>query len=221
MIKGAIFDIDGTLLDSMCIWDTIGEKYLHSLGKEPQENLAETFKTFTLRQSAEYYRKNYGVSLSVEEIINSINEMVADFYIKTVPLKKGVIEFLDKLKDKGVKMCIATVTDKHLVEVALKRCGVYEYFSEIFTCASVGYSKETPHIYREAQKHLGTEKSNTVVFEDVYHALKMVKDEGFLCTAIYDEHEHMQEEIKHLAAYYLEDFTDFEGFWSSINKNEK
>ena len=67
MMKGAIFDFDGTLVDSMFIWDTFGEDYLRTLGKEPKENLTETFKTFTLEQAAEYYREHYDVTLSVGE----------------------------------------------------------------------------------------------------------------------------------------------------------
>ena len=76
MLKGAIFDLDGTILDSMFIWDTIGEDYLRTLGIEPKDNLKETFKTFTLEQAAHYYRENYGVTLSVKEIADGINKKV-------------------------------------------------------------------------------------------------------------------------------------------------
>ena len=138
MIKGAIFDLDGTLLDSMSIWDTIGEDYLRSLGIEPRENLAETFKTFTLEESAEYYRTHYGVTLSVAEIVDGVNGMIEDFYRNTAPLKNGVAEFLERLSKKGVRMCVATVTDKYLVEAALTRLHVRQYFEEIFTTAEVG-----------------------------------------------------------------------------------
>lgn len=206
MIKGAIFDLDGTLLDSMYIWDTIGADYLRSLGIEPKEDLTETFKTFSLEQSAHYYREHYQVMLSVEEIINGVNDMVADYYINAVPLKSGVKEFLMKLQAHGVKMCIATVTDRHLVEAALKRCGVRGFFSEIFTCAQIGRSKEDPLIYRTAQEHLGTDKKETAVFEDSAHALKTAKTDGFLAVAVYDAHEDNQEELRRICDYYIEDF---------------
>ena len=97
MIKGAIFDLDGTLIDSMFIWDTIGEDYLKSLGKEPKENLAEAFRTFTLEQAAEYYRNNYGIRLSIKEITEGINNMVAEIYRTRVVLKPGVSDFLKRL----------------------------------------------------------------------------------------------------------------------------
>ena len=133
MIKGAIFDLDGTLIDSMFIWDTFGEDYLKSFGIEAKENLAEVFKTFTLEQAAEYYRNHYNIKLSVKEIVEGINDMVAEIYRTKVVLKPGISDFLKSLQTAGVKMCVATVTDKPIAETVLKRLGVREYFSEIFT----------------------------------------------------------------------------------------
>ena len=206
MIKGAIFDLDGTLLDSMFIWDTIGEVYLHSLDIEPRENLAETFKTFTLEESAEYYRTHYGVTLSVAEIVDSVNRMIEDLYKTTVPLKKGFAEFLAGLSKAGVRMCIATVTDKYLVEAALTRLQVRQYFSKIFTTAEVGCGKNDPKIYRTALAYLVTKKSETVVFEDAYHALMTAKNDGFPVAAVYDEHESRQTEMKVNGDYYITNY---------------
>ena len=206
MINGAIFDFDGTLVDSMFIWDTIGEVYLRSLGIEPRENLAETFKTFTLEKAAEYFREHYGVTQAVTEIVDGINGMVEKFYQDTVPLKKGVHEFLERLSENSVKMCIATVTDRHLVEAALERLGVRGYFSEIFTTAEVGCDKTTPKIYRTALVHLGTGKSETVVFEDALHALMTAGNDGFPTAAVYDKHESRQMEMKANGDYYITDY---------------
>jgi len=217
MIKGAIFDLDGTILDSMFIWDTIGEDFLRSLGKEPRENLKETFKTFTLEQAAEYYRENYGVEMSVSEITDSVNKMVEQYYAETVNLKPGIEPLLKKLKANGVKMCIATVTDKPLAEAALYRLGVRDYFSEIFTCATVGHGKEEPHIYREAQKHLGTSKKETVVFEDALYALNTAKAEGFVTVGVFDVYEENQDALKMTADLYIKGISDFEMLWNSIN----
>ena len=130
MIKGAIFDLDGTLLDSMFIWDTIGEEYLRSLGKEPHEDLKETFMTLTLEEAAVYYREHYGVPLSVKEIVDGVNAMVEQTYRTKVTLKPGISEYLAWLKGNGVRMCVATVTDRYLVEETLDRLGVRHYFSE-------------------------------------------------------------------------------------------
>ena len=208
MIKGAIFDLDGTLLDSMFIWDTIGEEYLRSLGKEPHEDLKETFMTLTLEESAEYYREHYGVTLSVKEIVDGVNAMVEQTYRTKVTLKPGISEYLAWLKENGVRMCVATVTDRYLVEETLERLGVRHYFSEIFTCAEVGFGKDKPVIYQKALEHLETEKRDTYVFEDMLFALNTAKTDGFPTVGVYDRHEVHQDELKGLADYYIFDFTD-------------
>ena len=208
MLTGAIFDFDGTLLDSMFIWDTIGEDYLRTLGKEPHEDLKETFMTLTLEEAAEYYREHYKVTLSVTEIVDSINAMVEGIYRTKVTLKPGVMDYLRLLKERGIKMCVATVTDRYLVEETLERLGVRHYFSEIFTCAEVGFGKDKPIIYQKALEHLGTEKRDTYVFEDLPFALNTAKTDGFPTVGVYDRHEVHQDELKALSDYYIRDFTD-------------
>ena len=208
MIKGAIFDLDGTLLDSMFIWDTIGEDYLRSLGKEPHEDLKETFMTLTLEEAAEYYREHYGVTLSVKEIVDGVNAMVEGIYRTKVTLKPGIADYLRWLKENGARMCVATVTDRYLVEETLERLGVRHYFSEIFTCAEVGFGKDKPIIYQKALEHLGTAKEETYVFEDMYFALNTAKTDGFPTVGVYDRHEAHQDELRGLADYYVLDFTD-------------
>ena len=208
MIRGAIFDVDGTLLDSLPIWDTVAEDYLRSLGIEPRENLAETFKTFSLEQSAEYCRSVYGVKQSVKEIMDGIDAMMETFYRQTAPLKPGVAEFLRVLAQNGVKMAVATATDRHLIEAALTRCGVRAYFLDMFTCTSVGKSKNEPDIYRAAREALGTKKEDTWVFEDAYHAAKTAADDGFPVAALFDASEDEQDALKKTAKLYLRSFED-------------
>ncbi|MBQ7336154.1 MAG: HAD family hydrolase, partial [Clostridia bacterium] len=123
--------------------------------------------------------------------------------------KKGVREFLERLFQNSVKMCIATVADKYLVEAALIRLNVRGYFSEIFTTAEIGCGKSNPQIYRTALAHLGTEKSETLVFEDAYHALITAKKDGFPIAAVYDKHEEKQAEMEVMADHYITDFTKF------------
>ena len=208
VVKGVIFDFDGTLVDSMFIWDTFGENYLRVLGKEPKENLTEAFRKLTLEQAAEYYREHYGVTLSVKEIVDGLNEMLSQIYRSRVMLKKGVREFLEKLQAQGVKMCIATVTDRRIVCEVLKKFGVLEFFSAILTCSEIGYGKETPHIYRMALKILGVQKEETIVFEDTLPALITAKNDGFKVAAVYDRYEERQAEIQKIADYYVTDFDD-------------
>ena len=216
MIRGAVFDADGTLLDSMWIWDSIAEDYLRSLNIEPKENLTELFQSFSLKQAAEYYQTHCGVRLSTEEIIRGVDALMERYYREQVALKPGAAGFLMKLREQGVKMCIATTTDSHLIKAALERCGVRNFFEEILTCAGVGHGKEEPVIYREAVKRLGVKKEETLVFEDALHAVQTAKRDGFCTVAVYDRHEKNQEEVKALADFCLADFEEDTAFWQFV-----
>ncbi len=211
-IDGAIFDLDGTLLDSMSVWDTVGADYLCSLGIQPHENLNRTFKTMSLLQAAAHYRSEYGVTLSVGEIMAGVNRMIASFYYNDAPAKDGVKDMLERLKKAGVRMCVATATDRHLAEKALRRNGMLEYFSAILTCTEVGCGKDTPEIFYRALAHLGTPKQSTLVFEDALYAIKTAKEAGFTVAAVYDasEAEHSGE-IRELADIYhsFEEMRDY------------
>ncbi len=209
-ISGAIFDLDGTLLDSMCIWETIGEDYLRSIGIEPCEGLNQKFKSMSLRQAACYYKRNCGVTLSIDEIIEGVNGMIEHYYRDEVIVKKGVPGFLERLKQNGARMCVATATDRHLVEHALLRSGIYDYFSEIFTCASVGHGKDEPHIYNAAWSFLSSRKCETVVFEDALYAAQTAKKAGFCVVGVYDKFESKQDALKLLTDFYIKDFTEAE-----------
>ena len=206
-IRGAIFDVDGTLLDSMFIWDTIGETYLRSIGYEPREKLNEVFKNMSLFQAARYYRTEYGVTLSIDEIMNGVNAMLERYYRFEVLLRPGVAELLAQLQASGVKLCIATATDRYLVEAALERCGVLSCFGAIFTCNEVGHGKDEPDIFEGALRFLGTEKAETVVFDDALYAVRTATEAGFPVAAVYDSHERSQAEVRARSDLYLEDLT--------------
>ena len=213
MIRGIIFDFDGTLFDSMFIWDTAGEAYLRSIGKEPESDLQKVLKPMSLLQAAEYIREKYHIPLSVEDIMDGVNRTVEDFYFHTVEPKPGVIAFLEELHRRKLKMCITTATDRYQVEAALQRCGIRHFFSEIFTCTEVGSGKDRPDIFRRAMEHLQTDRSNTAVVEDAYHAAHTAKQDGFLVVAAYDSHESRQQELLHLADVYISDYFDLTSFW--------
>ena len=213
MLKGLIFDFDGTLFDSMFIWDTAGEVYLRSIGKEPETDLQKILKPMSLLQSAEYIREKYQIPLSVEEIMDGVNRTVEGFYFHTVEPKSGVIDFLEELHRRNIKMCIATATDRYQVEAALQRCKMRHFFSEIFTCTEVGSGKDRPDIFRKAMEHLQTDRSNTAVVEDAYHAAFTAKQDGFLVVGVYDSHESRQQELLQLADVFLSDYFDLTNFW--------
>lgn len=205
-IEGAVFDFDGTLFDSMFIWDTIGEKYLRSLGIEPRERLNEKLKSMSLYQAACYYRSEYGVTLSTDEIIDGVNSVIKHYYQNEIMPKPGIPELIRSFKERGIKMCVATATDIHLIRAALQRTELLGYFSEIFTCYTVGHGKDEPHIYDAALNCLGTPKDKTIVFEDALYAAKTAKSAGYIVAGVYDRFERNQEELKSLADFYITDY---------------
>ena len=213
MLKGLIFDFDGTLFDSMFIWDTAGESYLRSIGREPEANLQKVLKPMSLLQSAQYIREKYDIPLSVEDIMDGVNRTVEGFYFHTVEPKPGVIAFLEELYRKNIKMCIATATDRYQVEAALQRCKMRHFFTEIFTCTEVGSGKDRPDIFRKAMEHLQTNRSTTAVVEDAYHAVRTAKQDGFMVVGVYDSHESRQQELLQLADVFLPDYFDLTNFW--------
>ncbi len=212
-IDGAIFDLDGTLLDSMSVWNTVGSDYLRSLDIKPREDLNRTFKTMSLLQAAEYYRSEYGVSLSVAEIMDGVNHMIESFYYHDASVKTGVKDVLERLKKDGVRMCVATATDRHLAEAALRRNGILKYFSKIFTCSEVGCGKDMPEIYTNALACLGTPKQSTLIFEDALYAVKTAKNAGFFVIGVYDSSEAAHSgEIQKLADLYINSFSEMRDY---------
>lgn len=209
-IKGAIFDVDGTLLDSMFFWETIAEEYLRSLGIEPHTGLNEKFKSMSLYQTACHYQSEYGVTLPTTQIMAGINARMEGYYRQDIQLKKGVAAFLENLKRRGVKMCIATATDRSLIEAALERLQIRRYFLEIFTCTSVGHGKDEPVIFERALSFLRTAKPETVVFEDALYAVRTAKSAGFRVIAMQDNHEPYPESVRAIADYYVHDFCQVE-----------
>lgn len=213
MLKGVIFDFDGTLFDSMFVWDMAGEAYLRSLGKQPEAELPGILKPMSLRQSAEYLQARYQLALSAEEICTGINRTVEDYYFHTVQPKPGVIELLEELYRRKVNMCIATATDRYQVEAALKRCHMQQFFSAIFTCSEVGSGKDQPQIYHAALAHLRADKGSVLIVEDACHALQTAKQAGFTVVGVYDAHEVSQDRVRSLSDIYLPDFSDLTELW--------
>ena len=204
-IKGAIFDCDGTLLDSMPVWVWVEQEYLVRLGLTARPDLVEAVRPFNPIEVAEYFQAEYGVDKSVEEIIAGRNQLMEECYFQQAVLKDGVVPVLERLSDGGVKMCVATATDKYLVEEALRRCGIMRYFERVFTCSEENTSKSSPDIFIRAASFLKTDIESTVVIEDALHAIRSAKSAGFPVVAVYDmSEESHREEIRALSDYYFE-----------------
>ena len=210
-IRGAIFDFDGTLMDSMHIWDSLGAAYLKTLGITADDDLNDILMTMSMAEGAAHFQSHYKVQKTVEEITDGINQQIEYWYFEVVQLKEGVKPLLEHFKKQGIKMCIATATDQYLVEACLKRNHIFDYFEAIFTCTQVKASKESPLIYLTALEHLNTDISKTLVFEDALYAIQTAKNAGFHVVGVYDQFsEDGQEEIKSTADRYLKTFSDWE-----------
>ncbi len=206
-ISGAIFDMDGTLIDSMFIWRDLGRRYLISCGITPNENQQEEIEKLTLMEAVEYFRTKYGLIKTSEEIYTGMDSLLWPMYRDEVFPKEGIFLLLDRLKERGIPMAVATATDRHLVDLVLGKNGLLEYFSEVFTTGAVGAGKEDPLIFEKALECLGTPKSETVVFEDTLYAIKTAKRAGFPVAGVYDDaHKTLQDEIKALSDFYITDY---------------
>ena len=210
MIKGAIFDIDGVLLDSMGIWDDLGARYLRSLDKIPEEGLNKILFSMSMEQGAEYLNEHYGLNKSVKETVEGIGRMLEDYYFYEVLLKPGAKEILEFLKSKNIKMAAATSSPRTHIEKALSRNGLLGYIDKIYTTSEVGVSKHSPDIYNLAADFLKTKSEETLVFEDSLYALKTAKEAGYVTVGVFDEKgESNQAELENQADLYLKKLDDF------------
>ncbi|MDE6594973.1 MAG: HAD family phosphatase, partial [Oscillospiraceae bacterium] len=186
-INYIIFDMDGTLLDSLSVWADSDREFLAGLGFEydPAHSLA--MKKMHFDSACEYLVKEFSLPFSAEETGKRILEIVEEHYINSVPLKEGVEEFLAAAYKSGVKMCIATSNKKTLAEASLNAKGIMEYMEFVITSDEVGGGKESPDIFLKATEMLGAKPSETAVFEDSIHAVLSAKSAGFKVVGVYDK----------------------------------
>lgn len=208
-IKGAIFDLDGTLLDSMKMWRSVSNTYLINMGITPKAGLPEYLQHKSLSEACEYIKENYPVPYTCEEIISQMFKNITDFYANEALLKEGAKEYLLKLKDMGIPITLATATDEPLMMSSLKRLGIYDIFDKIFTCQELSTRKTEPKIYETALAFMGTHKEDTYVFEDILDALKTAKNAGFKTCGVYDEMSEKDiEEIKKTSDIFINSFKE-------------
>ena len=204
-LQSAIFDMDGTLLDSMPIWRDLGATMLRDLGIRPGPELEEKLKTLSLRDGVAYCKAYYHLPQTEDELVERVFGRIQKFYCESVETKPGVKKFLSLLKMEGVWMYVATATDRPLAEAALRHAGIDQYFRGMITSKEVGVGKgESPEIYERAMRRLQSNKKDTVVFEDAFHAIRTAKAAGFRVAAVYDAaEEENQPAIRQLADYYI------------------
>lgn len=210
-LKGMIIDLDGTLLDSMACWDTVGADFLRKQKIAPPNKLNEIIKEMSFEESAQYFIDQFDLSYSVSQVINEFNRIVDDSYRHTMKLKPYAKNVLKTMKEKGIKLCIATVTDHRLAELALTRLGVMQYFEFIITCSEVGYGKNEPHIYHKAAQLFNLKPAELGVVEDALYCIKTAKDSGFYVFGMYDESAKLDREaIMSTCDKYVTSFKELE-----------
>jgi len=168
-------------------------------------------KKMTLKQSAEYFIEAFSLPLSVEQIIDRLNEMAEEKYQNDVELKPYVFAYLKKLQAEQVRMGIATAADLRTTKKVLARLGILDCFEFILTCTEMGCSKEEPGIFYRAAEIFGARPGETVVFEDALHSIKTAKEAGFIVVGVGDESsKNEKEEIKRLCHLYIDSFEEME-----------
>ena len=179
----SIFDVDGTILDSMEVWNTLASQYVQSLGMVPEKNLDEIVSDMSLEQSATYLKNHYKINKQEERIISEVLNFISDFYEYEVNLMPGFKEFISHYDSINV---IGTSCDEELVKIALKRLGVLDYFKDIITCSKVNKSKNDPDFYLACAQVLKQRPEDIVVFEDADYCIDVARKVGFKVIKIKD-----------------------------------
>lgn len=179
----SIFDVDGTILDSMEVWNTLASQYVQSLGRAPEKNLDEIVSDMSLEQSAIYLKNHYKINKQEERIISEILNFISDFYEYEVKLMPGFKEFISHYDSMNV---IGTSCDEELVKIALNRLGVLNYFEDIITCSKVNKSKDDLDFYLACAQVLNQRPEDIVVFEDADYCIDVARKVGFKVIKIKD-----------------------------------
>lgn len=207
-ITGAIFDLDGTLVDSMKIWDVLPGKVVRSFGAEPTDDLAYQLAAMDKQEAADYMIKTFLLPLSREEVLNRVNELVDEEYSSIVPLKKGADVLLEFLHSNKIPCSIATASEVSQAEQAMKRLGQWERFQFVLSCMQCG-SKSSPQIYYQAAERMGTVPEQTLVFEDALHAAQTAKKAGFVVVGVFDPSSAADEQkMRAVCDFYLPSLDD-------------
>ena len=208
-IKYAIFDMDGTLVNSLgyfdYLWAELGKKYLSDPTFKVAGEVDKMIRTKTLKDACVCLRDVYFPGEDANEVFALASRVLEEHYKKRVDTKEGVLDFLKHLKARGVKMCVASATEPRLINYALLRCGLSDFFEFIISCTEVGAGKEKPDVFLEAMKRLGGNLAESCVFEDSFIALETAKRAGFMTVGIYDKGNYNHDRLRAASDIYVKD----------------
>ncbi len=217
-LRAAVFDYDGTIVDSMPMWHSIPSQYVRSLGGEPEPGIDEMIRYMTLEESSAVFRDRYGAKGSDEEIVQQVMDLVEEHYRTDLQCKPGIIDVLEDLKQSGVRMCVATATPSRMIHMANERLGLDQYFERVYSCREWETDKHHPDIYHIAAASLGAAPSETLVFEDIRYASETANRAGFTVIGIADEASAADREAIVKASHlFLDSYALWPGF-SALNK---
>lgn len=209
--KFAVFDLDGTLVESMKYWRGLPFAFLnekYGLKDFPEEAIEHViFSNVNCNGDFKYLSEKYGypeITVTLQEVF----DMMYKFYSTVIDIKPYVREFLEKLKSAGVRCAIATATPQRESTKVLERLGLSEYFEFVLTTREVGKGKEYPDIFDISLERLGATKENTVVFEDALYSIKTLKANGYRVCGIEDYCESEKEQVKELSDVYIESYKE-------------
>lgn len=207
--KAVIFDLDGTLVDSMWIWEQIDIDFLKERGHDLPDDLQKDIEGMSFSETASYFKERFDLEEDLETIKSIWIEMSKSFYADKIVLKKGIQELLDLLKEKKIKMGIATSNSRTLAEEVLRRNRISDYFEVLVTSCDVKKGKPEPDVFLKAAELMDMASEDCLVFEDTHAGVLAGKAAGMDVIAIYDAlSEDYMEEIKEAADHYLMCFSD-------------
>lgn len=213
MFKGAIFDVDGTILDSMAVWENMTSRFLGRYGVEMTAEMAARFKDMTLEESLPLIISEFGIDMDEKSIFEEFNRMACEEYIKNVPAKPGAAEYIKRIAEHGVKIAIATSGFPEACRGAFERLGIAKYISAYAFSSEVGVDKTNPDIYLLAAKRIGIKIEDCMVFEDIYAGVCGAKRAGAMTTAVFDRSSAAEtEQLKKSADRYISEWSELDDF---------
>lgn len=203
----AIFDLDGTLIDSMSVWTEVDRKCLEGHGFRLTPDYTAAVNGMSFREAAEYTIRRYGFSETQEELAAEWMRMVEDEYAHRIALKPFVREYLAFLAERGVRLGVATASPPELYGPVLKNNGIYGCFHTFASVGEVSRGKEFPDVFLLAAERLGADPEGCVVFEDSLWGIRGAKAAGMTAVGVYEEHSSAQEgTIRREADRYIQNF---------------